>query len=195
MNQEIRISSLETLRLRLRPMDANDAEQLTRLLRDPEISKWTNSIPFPYSLDDAKSYLATQKPTDGLPTSFVWGMVEKHSNTLMGTMGFHDLHFERGRAELGYWIGKDFRGHGYTSEAARRVLSWAFEDAEFDRIQATYMPGNEASAAVMRNIGMQEEGLLRGYGFKNGQHFDICLRAVLRSDSTWMSTSDQMGKS
>lgn len=194
MNQDVTISVLETLRLRLRPLEMDDAEQLTTLLQDPEIPRWTNSIPFPYTLEDARTYLASRVQDDGSREAFVWGMVEKSSNTLMGTMGLHDLRFDRGRAELGYWIGEAFRGRGYTTEAARRVLSWAFEIAEFDRIQATYMPGNEASSGVMRNIGMQPEGLLRGYGFKNGEHFDLHIQAVLRGDSTWMSTAEQLAR-
>jgi ribosomal-protein-alanine N-acetyltransferase len=116
---------------------------------------------------------------------------EKAPDRLAGTFGLHDVQPDRGRAELGYWIGESFRGKGYTTEAARRVLSWAFEVADFERIQATYMPGNDASAGVMRNIGMQPEGLLRGYGFKNGEHFDLYLQAVLKGDSTWSSTDKQ----
>lgn len=191
MNKDIRISVLESPRLLLRPLQSGDAEALTALLQDPTIAQWTNSIPWPYSIDDARSFIASRTQADERGESFVWAMCIKETSQLAGTIGFHDLHLDRGRAELGYWIGESFRGRGYTTEAAKRVLSWAFETAGFDRIQATYMPGNEASSAVMRKIGMQPEGLLRGYGFKNGEHLDLHLQAVLRGDSTWMTTEQQ----
>jgi RimJ/RimL family protein N-acetyltransferase len=191
MNGNVRISVLESPRLRLRPLQLDDAEELTAQLQDPVIARWTNSIPWPYSIDDARTYLTTRAAADETGESFVWAMVEKAPERLAGTIGLHDVQPDRGRAELGYWIGESFRGMGYTTEAARRVLSWAFEVADFERIQATYMPGNDASAGVMRNIGMQPEGLLRGYGFKNGEHFDLYLQAVLKGDSTWSTTDKQ----
>lgn len=191
MNEDVRISRLESPRLRLRPLELEDAEAITALLQDPAIARWTNSIPWPYSLDDARAYLSTRSDADATGDSFVWAMVEKKSDAFAGTIGLHDVHPDRGRAELGYWIGQPFREKGYTTEAARRVLSWAFEVARFERIQATYMPGNDASAGVMRRIGMQPEGLLRRYGFKNGEHFDLYLQAVLNDDSTWLSTEQQ----
>jgi RimJ/RimL family protein N-acetyltransferase len=195
MNKDVRISVLESPRIRLRPMQPDDAEQITNLLQDATIARWTNSIPWPYSIDDARAYLSTRAEADAKGESFVWAIVEKESGTFVGTIGLHDVDVDRARAELGYWIGKPFRSRGYTTEAARRVLSWAFEIAGFYRIQATYMPGNDASAGVMRNIGMQPEGLLRGFGFKNGAHFDLSLQAVLKSDSTWLATEQQWAKS
>ncbi len=194
MNDRLRISVLESPRLRLRPLGPDDAEPITALLQDRTIAHWTNSIPWPYSIDDARAFLAIRAEADERGDSFVWGIEERSAGALTGTIGFHDVHFDRGRAELGYWIGEPFRNRGYTTEAARRVISWGFEIAGFERIQATYMPGNDASASVMRNIGMQPEGLLRRYGFKNGQHFDLSLQAVLKSDTTWLSTEQQWGK-
>ncbi|HET9659222.1 MAG TPA: GNAT family N-acetyltransferase [Thermomicrobiales bacterium] len=191
MNEDVRISVLESPRLRLRPLRPDDAEALTAQLQDPAIARWTNSIPWPYSIDDARAFLSTRAVADANGESFSWAIVEKATGQLTGTIGLHDVHHDRGRAELGYWIGESFRGQGYTTEAAKRVLSWAFEVVGFERIQATYMPGNDASASVMRNIGMQPEGLLRGFGFKNGEHLDLYLQAVLKGDSTWASTDEQ----
>ena len=191
MNREIRISVLETPRLALRPLGLDDAEQLTALLQDPVIAQWTSSIPFPYSIEDARSFISKRVIDDRTGESFVWGIVEKQSDVLMGTVGLHDVQPEESRAALGYWIGESFRGSGFTTEATRRVLSWAFEEVEFERIQATYLPGNEASARIMQNIGMLPEGLLRSYAIKYGELQDIHIRAVLRTDSTWLSTEQQ----
>ena len=195
MNKDVRISVLESPRLQLRPLRLDDAEPITALLQDPTIARWTNSIPWPYSIDDAHAYLSTRAEADAHGESFIWAVVEKESDALAGTIGLHDVDLKSGRGELGYWIGEPFRNKGYTSEAARRVLSWAFEIAGFYRIQATYFPGNDASAGVMRNIGMQPEGLLRGFGFKHGEHLDIYLQAVLQTDATWLSTKQQWEKS
>ena len=59
MNQDVRISVLETPRLLLRPLRSDDAERLTELLQDPEIAKWTNSIPWPYSIEKNRLVIET----------------------------------------------------------------------------------------------------------------------------------------
>jgi ribosomal-protein-alanine N-acetyltransferase len=192
MHLDVRIEVLETPRLRLRPVQAGDEVALTELLQDQEIHRWTASIPYPYTIEEGRKFIEVRVRADAAGESFGWAVTDRPIGTLMGMMGLHDVVPDRGRAELGYWIGEAYRGRGYITEAARRVISWAFETAGFERIQATFLPGNEASAAVMRNIGMQMEGLLRGYGYKNGEHQDLYLQAVLRTDTTWMSTEEQM---
>lgn len=194
MIADVRIEVLETARLRLRPPASEDAEDLTRLLQDPEIHRWTSSIPYPYTIDDARRFLSMRAEADLTGDSFVWSITDRHSGQLMGAIGLHDIDRERGRVEMGYWIGEEFRGQGYTSEAAVRVVSWAFERVNATRIQATHMPGNEPSAKVMRKAGMQEEGLLRKYGYKNGENVDLYLFAVLREDDSWIPTVAQTGE-
>jgi RimJ/RimL family protein N-acetyltransferase len=195
MNPNVRIETLDTRKLRLRPLRPGDEVQLTELLQDFEIHRWTASIPYPYTIEDGRKYIELRARADATGESFGWAVTDRTAGTLMGMMGLHDVIADRGRAELGYWLGEAFRGRGYTTEAARRVISWAFETAGFERIQATFLPGNESSAAVMRNVGMQMEGLLRSYGFKNGEHQDLYLQAILRTDPTWMSTEAQMASS
>jgi ribosomal-protein-alanine N-acetyltransferase len=193
MKSDLRIEVLETPRLILRPYTLDDAQRLTDLLQDPEIHRWTANIPFPYTLDHAREFLTRCEADNASGASFVWAITDRDSGDVIGAMGLHDVVPDRGHAELGYWLGEAYRGNGYATEAARRVISWCFEVGEFHRIQATYLPGNQASAGVMRNIGMREEGLLRGYGFKNGEHHDLYLQAILRDDPTWISTADQLG--
>ena len=192
MKKDLRIEVLETRRLRLRPFKTEDGERLTELLQDPEIHRWTSSIPYPYTLDHAREFLELLDKDRATGASFVWAITDLQDGSVLGAMGLHDVKPDSGNAELGYWLGKDYRGLGYATEAARRVISWCFEVGEFHRIQASYFPGNQASEGVMRNIGMREEGLLRGYGYKNGVHQDIYMNAILRSDPAWIPTKNQL---
>lgn len=192
MSSGIRIQVLETRRLILRPSSMDDAERLTELLQDPEIARWTASIPYPFTIEHAREFLSIRANDDASGSSFVWAITDRDDGALMGAMGLHDVERDRGRAELGYWLGADYRGNGFAAEAARRVISWAFEVGGFHRIQATHLPGNQASAGVMRSIGMREEGILRGYGFKNGEYHDLHLHAILQVDPSWIATQDQL---
>jgi RimJ/RimL family protein N-acetyltransferase len=168
----------------------DDAEALTAILQDPEIAWWNYSVSFPFTRDDAIDYLQQRLAADDTGMSFGWAVEERASGELVGNV---DLDFVPAyhRGEIGYWIGSAFRGKGYATEAASRVISWGFESAGLYRIQATYLTGNDESAAVHQKIGMRPEATLRGFGVRDGERFDIHMAAVLRDDSAWHRSLNQ----
>jgi ribosomal-protein-alanine N-acetyltransferase len=85
-------------------------------------------------------------------------------------------------ASVGYWIGLPFVRQGYASEALERVLRYAFDDLELNRIEAACMPRNSASIGVLRRAGFGHEGLARRYLMINGAFEDHLLFARLRHD-------------
>jgi [ribosomal protein S5]-alanine N-acetyltransferase len=63
--------------------------------------------------------------------------------------------------ELGYVLARKYWGRGYMTEAVKRLIATAFEDAAVYRVWAVCDVDNLASARVMEKSGMQREGLLR----------------------------------
>jgi RimJ/RimL family protein N-acetyltransferase len=59
--------------------------------------------------------------------------------------------------EIGWRLGRAHWGHGYATEAARSVLSFGFDRVRLERIVSVHAVGNDASANVMRKIGMRLE--------------------------------------
>ena len=49
---------IKTKRLWLRPLEASDAEALSPAINEFEVSKWLAVVPFPYRLEDARSFIA-----------------------------------------------------------------------------------------------------------------------------------------
>ncbi|NJL44272.1 MAG: GNAT family N-acetyltransferase [Nitrosarchaeum sp.] len=71
------------------------------------------------------------------------------------------------RAGMGYWLGKPFWGHGYTSEAVRMLIDYHFETRPgLQKIMADCFTYNTASARVMQKAGMQYEGTLRRHYYQ-----------------------------
>jgi RimJ/RimL family protein N-acetyltransferase len=89
---------------------------------------------------------------------------------------------EDDRAELGYWIGKPYWGHGYCTEAARAVIGFGFEQCQLNRIHASCFSRNPASGRVLQKIGMTHEGRLRCHAKKWDAFEDIEMYAILRGD-------------
>ena len=55
--------------------------------------------------------------------------------------------------ELGYWLGKPFWGRGYMTEAATKLISYAFEDLGISTIWCGYYDGNNKSKRVQEKLG------------------------------------------
>lgn len=85
-------------------------------------------------------------------------------------------------AELGYWLGVPFWGHGLAAEAAAAVVAWGFRRLKLRRIYGQYLGDNHASGHVMEQIGMQREGVRRKHIRKGGRWYDAHQFGILREE-------------
>ncbi len=72
----------------------------------------------------------------------------------MPSWGCCGLHLrESGLFELGYWLGRPFWGHGYATEAARKLAGFAFSRLKATQLTAGYFHDNPASGRVLEKVG------------------------------------------
>lgn len=175
---------LLTERLMLGKFDLEDAAELQRLADDREIADTTLSIPHPYTMDHALAWIGNQRRESvrGRAANFAVRLLPGPS--LIGSIGLRDLDPEHSQAELGFWIGRPWWGRGYATEAAREVVRFGFDELGLNRIYAHHMARNPAAGRVLRNVGMQHEGVLRERVRKWDVYEDVVLYAILRADRT-----------
>jgi len=85
-------------------------------------------------------------------------------------------------ATLGYWIGEPYARQGYMGEAMELLMRFAFRELGLHRLEAACLPSNDASQALLKRLGFQEEGLARGYLRIAGEWRDHLLFARLADD-------------
>jgi [ribosomal protein S5]-alanine N-acetyltransferase len=165
---------LETERLILRPPKPGDVPRFVPLLADYDVAKNLSTAPHPYTEEAGHAYVAraAEKRAKGLNYSFA--VLRKDDDAYIGACGVHP---ERDW-EFGYWIGKPYWGLGYATEAARRVVRFAFEELNAEYLSAGWFHDNPASSRVLEKLGCvplgQEERdcLARGAA-------TICNRVIL----------------
>lgn len=172
---------LATERLVLRPFTLSDAPEQARLAGAREVAAMTLRIPHPYALSDAETWLATHAGAWERGESAYFAVTLKDNGTLVGTVGL-EVNAEHARAELGFWAGVPYWGRGYTTEAARAVVGFAFRTLGLNRVYAYSSTRNPASARVQEKIGLRREGLLRGHIRKWGEFHDDVVMGVLREE-------------
>lgn len=146
----------ETARLLLRPLEAGDASSLTALLSDYDVVKNLSRSPYPYCESDAREFLDRIAASRASGEGFTFAIVRKTGGVLMGVFG---LDLKMGRFELGYWLGKSFWGCGYATEAARKVLSFAFRELKVLEVAAGWFYDNPASGRVLEKLGFTLTGV------------------------------------
>jgi len=100
------------------------------------------------------------------------------SSPVLGSVSLNDI--RRGPlqcAELGFGLDARHQGLGLMSEAVSAVCDHAFGAMGLHRLMANHLPDNHRSAAVLRRVGFQVEGLARQSVLIEGRWRDHVLTA------------------
>jgi RimJ/RimL family protein N-acetyltransferase len=154
---------IETERLLLRPLDAaTDVDAVYAYQSREDVCRY-----IPYSprtreevaarlADPERNRTAIENSGDHLGV----GIVVRETGALVGDAILIWSSQEHRRAEIGYVLNPDHYGHGYATESGRALLRLAFEDMDLHRVVGRIDARNDASAAVLRRLGMRQEAVL-----------------------------------
>ena len=188
----------------LRPWRDSDAEPMAELCQDPAIARFTR-VPARYSIHDARNFLRTRHDLShaGVSASFaiiaagdqvgdrvpqvgqsdlqVGDRVPQVENSdlhpLIGSISLMHIAWPDRRAEVGYWVGAEFRSRGHATRAVGLVCAWGMRTLGLERIELLAAVQNPASQAVARRAGFTEEARLRSFleaGDGSGRQDMIC---------------------
>lgn len=161
----------------LRPWLEEDAAEIVACLDgDPEISRWLDQVPQPYTLENALTYIG------GSEREQTFAITEAASGRVLGSIGLG--HPQDGVSEIGYWIREDARGRGLMVRALVLVSRAALEREDVERVQLRAAVDNVASRRVAENAGFQLEGVLRSahWSERVGRRQDWALYSLLPDD-------------
>ncbi|WP_447951846.1 GNAT family N-acetyltransferase [Chryseobacterium koreense] len=172
---------LQTERLMLnRPLHTDADDLVQHLGADSAFSENTLNIPFPYKKEDAEFFL-NELVDKGFETgnNFIFAIRKKGNPKLIGAIGIHpDKNHHK--AEVGYWLAKEFWNNGYISEALKQIIQFGFKELKLQKIYASHFPHNPASGKIMLKCGMEMEACLKKEYFKNGQFMDVYRYSILK---------------
>ncbi|MGI8411483.1 MAG: GNAT family N-acetyltransferase [Solirubrobacteraceae bacterium] len=145
----------------LRPWRDSDLGALVAACQDPEIARWT-AVPSPYGETDARAYMLQRYEAVHAGTTAPFAIVDP-AGQLLGSVSLLRPAWEHARAEVGYWLAREGRGHGHATRAVRMISAWGFTALALERIELLAATGNLASQRVAARAGFTREGILRSY--------------------------------
>jgi [ribosomal protein S5]-alanine N-acetyltransferase len=115
--------------------------------------------------------------------SYQFGIFTNETDKLIGTINlFQVLRGSLQSAFIGYFLDKLHNGKGYTTEAAKLVVQYAFNELHLHRIEAGVMPHNIGSIRVLEKAGFHKEGIAVKNVRINGRWEDHQVLAIINPD-------------
>lgn len=148
---------LITERLILREWKDEDFEALHELCSDPEVMKYFPKI---HTEEDTWAMIGRLRERMSQDGFCFFACELKETKETIGILGASKIRFEgpiKNAVEIGWRMRRNFWNKGYSTEGAKEVARFLFDDIGLETIYAFAVPENKPSLKVMTKIGMEYE--------------------------------------
>ena len=177
---------IETERLILRNFQKSDLDAVMAYHALPEVQRYLDwkardRVEVKAALDAMVHQHRLQRPGDVLSLA----VVRKTDEMLIGQVSLRWTDATAGQAEIRFILSPAQRRQGFARESVRTVLDLAFNQFGLHRIFARCSARNQASASLLKSLGMRLEAHYREHALFQGDwdeelHFAILDREWLR---------------
>ena len=152
---------INSKRIILRDWKDEDIIDLQNGLNNINVSKWLASVPYPYTKQDAESFIAFSKQVGEKLKNIMLAIVLKENNKVIGGTSIENINTKDGTAGGGIWINEKYQKNGYGIEAFSTRAKYCFEKLNLRRLENGYFTGNEKSKNMQHKLGYKDEGIRR----------------------------------
>lgn len=143
---------LHTERLHLEPLTLDDLEAFHTIWGDPEVIWWGHRPTLEETAAFARDLLG-RSPFAPQGTGW-WLLLDRASGDVVGDGVLQPVPRPTREIEVGWHLARAHWGHGYATEAARRLLEHGFTTLGLEVIVADIALQNDRSIAVAERLGM-----------------------------------------
>ena len=167
----------------LRPFKRSDIPALTRQANDRTISKFIPSINYPYTGESARRWVNCTLRMARNDSACQLGIELVSRKGIIGMMGLKNLNQLDRNGELEYWLGRNYRGKSFASEAMKLMLGFAFHELRLHRVYAIVVATNNPSIKLLERHGFLREAVWRDAARMNNQWNDVYSYGLLETEA------------
>lgn len=166
----------------LRLLEPHQADAMFALVdaNRAHLREWLAWLDVNTSPRDSRAYIEMTRKQWASNNGFAAGIW--HRGQLAGVIDFHGLNWSNRSACLGYWLGKDFEGHGLMTRATRALIDHAFREWKLNRVEIRCAVENVKSRAIPERLGFSLEGTHRDSEWLYDHFVDHAVYAMLARD-------------
>ena len=168
--------------LTLRTYTIDDAEALFAAIdtNRKHLNPWLNWVKATtkpeHSLQFIEHSIHQVKMQEALPMGIFY------NDKVIGGIGMHQWDQSLKKAQIGYWITKEYEGKGIMTAAVQHFVHFLFSKAGLNKVEIHFIPSNKRSAKIAERLGAKVEGVLRQSYLQNGLADDIVITGLLKSE-------------
>jgi RimJ/RimL family protein N-acetyltransferase len=145
-------NSLETARLRLRPLATSDADALNAIQSDPVHMRF---YPHPFSMEESQEWIEKMQERYERDGFALLAVEDRETGEFLGNVGPLVQHVDDvDEVELGWSITPTRARQRIATEAAFACRDWVFATLPVDHVISLILPDNTPSLGVAENLGM-----------------------------------------
>lgn len=150
---------LVTTRLILRQLVMEDEHEIFTLRSDREINKYLDRQ-LSVTIDDARNFINKVNENINNNNSVYWAITLADTNRLVGTVCLFGFSIEKAKCEIGYELLTNFQGQGIMKEAIEKVIDYAFNTFNVQKMEAFLHRDNQSSINLLQKLSFKRSNEL-----------------------------------
>ncbi|WP_342581188.1 GNAT family protein [Ureibacillus sp. FSL W7-1570] len=146
----------------LRPIESEDIEAIAEAAKDERI--WEHMQVDLATKEAVEKYVGKAVQERKEQVSYVFVIIHKKTNRIVGCTSFLDLVLDHKRLEIGgTWLNPSVWRTPVNTNCKYLLLSYCFEQLQLNRVQLKTAHTNKKSQRAIERIGATKEGVLRNH--------------------------------
>lgn len=187
---------LQTARLRLRPFEDRDVDDLWPYVSDPELPRMMS---WHAHTDRGQTAEFIRRANAGIEANEGMKWAIEHDGRVVGSIGLDSMQFALrawrvDHAELGYWMAPPLWGKGLVTEAAHAVVRCGFETIGLHKVTARCIAENTGSRRVIERLGFRPVGRHEDEVWRDGRWWSVLSYELTAQEWTDVSTTMRINR-
>lgn len=169
-------------KIKLKPISLSSAARIFHLVDQGRdyLSQWLPWVNNSKDVHDTRNFIKNEISKSEKATGYL--MEIWNNDQLVGLIDLHNINIANKKAEIGYWLGKDFQGFGIMTQAVKGMLYFAYIEKHFNRITIKTSVANVRSKSIPERLNFTFEGVERQGELLNGTFHNSNIYSMLKED-------------
>ncbi|MFH1802780.1 MAG: GNAT family protein [archaeon] len=159
------------MKITIRKTRISDAGAIHEQINSKGVTKELAGYPHPCLLSRIKKDIS--KGLEEWKKKKTYSFTILSNNKAVGQVFLENPSKDKGRYEIGYFVGKEHWGKGIATKAVKEATKFAFKELKCYKVWGDNDSDNPASGKAMKKNNYKLEGRLKKHYKKNGKFIDV----------------------
>ena len=181
---------LDGKHIRLEPLNLKHKDGLIQAILDGEL--WKLFITIVPHVDKIDEFLQNAQNEYKSGFGITYAIIDKKSSKVVGSTRFRSTDFGHKKSEIGFtFLAKSWQKSYVNTEAKLLLLTFAFEEIKFNRVELITDFLNHSSRNAILRLGAKEEGVLRNHVvMPSGRVRDSVIFSIIANE--WIGVKEHL---